>query len=70
MYFTTYDIGAAWGNITGKPSTFAPSSHSHRELENIDSGDVASSSATQRYVFISWNDLTTNRPAYDTRFTF
>lgn len=26
---TTYDIGAAWGNITGKPSTFPPSSHNH-----------------------------------------
>ena len=50
----------AWNNISGKPSTFPPSAHTHRTLENIDSSDVASSSATQRYVFISWNDLITN----------
>lgn len=39
-------------------------------LTNISSGDVASLTATSRYVFISYDDLTTNRPAYDTRFTF
>lgn len=26
---TTYDIGAAWDNISGKPSSFPPSSHNH-----------------------------------------
>lgn len=29
---TTYDIGATWDNISGKPSTFAPSSHTHSYL--------------------------------------
>lgn len=26
---TTYDIGAAWSNITGKPTEFPPSAHNH-----------------------------------------
>ncbi len=29
---TTYDIGAAWGNISGKPSSFPPESHTHSYL--------------------------------------
>ena len=26
---TTYDISTTWDKVTGKPSTFTPSSHSH-----------------------------------------
>lgn len=41
---TTYDIGAKWGNITGKPSTFSPSSHTHSYLPlsggTITGGDI------------------------------
>lgn len=29
---TTYDIGAKWDNISNKPSTFTPSSHTHSYL--------------------------------------
>lgn len=29
---TTYDIGAKWDNISDKPSTFTPSSHTHSYL--------------------------------------
>ena len=61
---------APWSGITGKPSTFTPSSHTHNTLDSINASDEASSSATQRYVFMAYNDLTTNRPAYDTRLTF
>lgn len=50
-------------NINGNAATAS-------YLTNITSTDVASNSATQRYVFISYNDLTTNRPAYDTNFTY
>lgn len=59
-----------WSNISGKPSTFTPSSHSHNTLDNISATDEASYSSTQRYIFMAYNDLTTNRPAYDTRLTF
>lgn len=55
--------GTIEGTLSGNASTAS-------QLTNITSTDVASNSATQRYVFISYNDLTTNRPAYDTRFTF
>lgn len=29
---TTYDLGVAWGNVSGKPSTFPPSSHTHDHI--------------------------------------
>lgn len=60
----------AWSGVTGKPSTFTPSSHSHNTLDNISATDEASYSSTQRYIFMAYNDLSTNRPAYDTRLTF
>ena len=54
------------GALDGNASTASAASY----LTNIVSSDQASGSATQRYVFISYNDLTTNRPAYDTNFTY
>ena len=40
---TTYDIGAAWSNISGKPSTFAPSSHTHSYAGSSSAGGAANS---------------------------
>ena len=39
-------------------------------ITDLTSSDQASSSATQRYVWFSYNDLTTGRPAYDPNFTY
>ena len=33
---TTYDISVPWGKVTGKPSTFAPSSHTHTKSQITD----------------------------------
>ena len=42
---TTYDIGAAWGNISGKPSTFPPESHTHNYAGSSSAGGSASTVA-------------------------
>ena len=33
---TTYDISTTWSKVTGKPSTFAPSSHTHTKSQITD----------------------------------
>ena len=42
---TTYDIGAAWDNISGKPSSFSPSSHTHNYAGSSSAGGSASTVA-------------------------
>lgn len=39
-------------------------------LTNINSTDMASSSSVKRYIWMSYADLVTGRPAYDTNLTF
>ena len=39
-------------------------------LTNIAGSDAASSTDTWRYVFMAYNDLATNRPAYNTNFAY
>ena len=75
--YTSYTVtktgsGASgtWGiSISGNAAT-ATSATTANKLTDIVAGDVASSSDTQRYVFFSYNDLKTNRPAYSTNFTY
>ena len=63
--YTASEVGAlpsttkyAASSSAGGPATTA------NALTDISSSDEASNSATWRYVFMSYNDLTTNRPAY------
>lgn len=51
------------GDLVGNATTASA-------LTALSSTDNASSTTTQRYVFIAHNDNTTGRPAYDQRFTF
>ena len=51
------------GNISGSAATAS-------KLTNIGSGDLASSTATWRRVWFSYNDNVTGRPAYDDNFVY
>ena len=61
------------GGGTAAPSWMAQSditSGYASKLTALTTGDAASSTATERYVWISYNDNSTGRPAYTTALTF
>ena len=61
------DIGVTWSNVSGKPSTFTPASHTHSYAGSSSAGGPANdfvvgagSDDADRYVYFAYNNTTYN----------